>query len=265
MGAAAAPIAAVSSIASIGMSFASSGMKMGAAGQIDTAAGIQEQGAGLQLEAAGIQREAIPLQLQAGEYQYESAQKNAEGEEMRAAGTSAEYDFKAKRAMEAAKFGRLQAGLTDVALREQLNVQLANIDAIRAGGNVDPTSPTGAAIAGNEAEKSDRVRMAAGVTSRAQIASDEAGAAYLRKVGEYALLTGKRGAEAIILGGKAALEGARAGAKGTEAQAKAMEATSVATRAQAAATRAQATATRAAAVSDIASGLGKVTKGALGG
>lgn len=99
----------------------------------------------------------------------------------------AAQDFKADRAEQAAKFGRLQGELTGTTLTEQLNTTLANIDAIRAGGNVDPASPTGAAITDLNAERSDRQRMAALVSSRSQADSDEAGAAYLRKAGDFAL------------------------------------------------------------------------------
>jgi hypothetical protein len=230
MGAAAAPIAMVSSVASLGMSFASAGEKFSAAG--------------LQEEAAGIQASAAPLQRQAGQFQFQAAGKQAEAVEMQAGGTAAEYNYKATRALEAAKFGRLQAGMTDAVLRENLNTTLANIDAIRAGGNVDPSSPTGAVIAENEGMKSDRQRVAQLVTLRTQADDDEASAAYLRKVGEYALLTGKKGAEGILFGGQAALSSSEAAARATLAQAKG--------------TQAGAKATTASAYGDIASGIGKI-------
>ncbi len=57
-------------------------------------------------------------------------------------GDQAAADFKADKAEEAARFGREQAELTDVTLRERLNTTLANIDSIRAAAHVDPTSPT---------------------------------------------------------------------------------------------------------------------------
>jgi hypothetical protein len=53
-------------------------------------------------------------------------------------GEQAADEFKAARAEEAAKFGRLQADLTDTTDRQNLNITLSNIDAIRATGNIDP-------------------------------------------------------------------------------------------------------------------------------
>lgn len=116
-------------------------------------------------------------------------------------GEKAAADFKAARAEEAAKFGRLQADLTDTTMRENLNITLANIDAIRAGGNIDPASPTGAAIADQNEMRSDRQRTAALVTARSQANSDEAGAAYLRKAGDFALSQSYTQAAAGIAGG----------------------------------------------------------------
>jgi hypothetical protein len=118
-------------------------------------------------------------------------------------GEKAADDFKATRAEEAAKFGRLQADLTDTTDREKLNITLSNIDAIRASGNIDPRSPTGAAIAARNTQLSDMQRMAATGTLRAQAASDEAGAQYLRKAGDFALSNAYIGAAAGVAGGLA--------------------------------------------------------------
>jgi hypothetical protein len=118
-------------------------------------------------------------------------------------GEKAAADFKAARAEEAAKFGRLQADLTNTTLTEQLNTTLANIDAIRAGGNIDPRSPTGAVIEDVNAERSDRQRIAQTVTQRSQAASDEAGARYLRQAGDFALGQSYLQAGAGIAGGLA--------------------------------------------------------------
>jgi hypothetical protein len=118
-------------------------------------------------------------------------------------GEKAADDFKAARAEESAKFGRLQAELTDTTLREQLNVTLANIDAIRASGDIDPRSPTGAAITARNESLSDRQRTAQLVTLRSQAASDEAGARYLRSAGDYALSQSYMQAGAGIAGGLA--------------------------------------------------------------
>lgn len=118
-------------------------------------------------------------------------------------GEKAADEFKAARAEEAAKFGRLQADLTDTTLREQLNVTLSNIDAIRAGGNIDPRSPTGAAITDRNIAISERQRVAQEASLRSQAASDEASARYLRSAGDFALTQSYISAGAGAAGGLA--------------------------------------------------------------
>lgn len=118
-------------------------------------------------------------------------------------GEQAADNFKAARADEAAKFGRLQADLTDTTMRQQLNITLSNIDAIRATGNIDPRSPTGAALEDQSEERSDLQRISKEVTLRTQANSDEAGAAYLRQAGDFALSQSYLGAAAGVAGGLA--------------------------------------------------------------
>lgn len=118
-------------------------------------------------------------------------------------GEKSAADYKATRAEEAAKFGRLQAELTDTTLTEHLNTTLANIDAIRAGGNLSPASPTGIAISAENEKRSDRQRIAALTTARSQAASDEAGARYLRQAGDFALTQSYLQAGAGVAGGVA--------------------------------------------------------------
>lgn len=101
-------------------------------------------------------------------------------------GQKAQADFQASQAEQAAKFGRLQADLTDTTMRERLNTTIGNIDAIRAAGNVDPSSPTTGAVEDWNRMLSDRQRTAAVVTARSQADADEAGARYLRQQGAYA-------------------------------------------------------------------------------
>lgn len=118
-------------------------------------------------------------------------------------GEKAADDFKASRAEEAAKFGRLQADLTDTTDRQQLNITLSNIDAIRATGNVDPRSPTTAAVEAQSEDRSNLQRVAKEVSLRSQAASDEAGARYLRSAGDFALSQSYTQAAAGVLGGVA--------------------------------------------------------------
>lgn len=118
-------------------------------------------------------------------------------------GEKAADDFKAARAEQAAEFGRLQAGLTDTTDRQHLNITLANIDAIRASGNIDPSSPTGFAIEDRSIERSDLQRTAKLVTLRSQAASDDASARYLRSAGDFALSNSYMQAAAGVAGGLA--------------------------------------------------------------
>jgi hypothetical protein len=116
-------------------------------------------------------------------------------------GTKAADEFQADRATRAAELGRTQAALTDVTYRENLNTTLGNIDAIRAAVHIDPSSPTTAALRDYNTMISDRQRMAAVGTIRQQASEDEAGATYLRKAGDYALLMGYLDAGTKIAGG----------------------------------------------------------------
>jgi hypothetical protein len=72
--------------------------------------------------------------------------------------TQAADDFKADRAQRAAEFGQVQATLTDVTMRENLNTTLGNIETIRAAAGIDPTSPTTAALLDRSEQLSDRQR-----------------------------------------------------------------------------------------------------------
>lgn len=126
---------------------------------------------------------------------------SAAGAMSSAAGTNAADQMKADQADEAAKFAKLQATLTDTTMRQRLNTTLANIDAIRATGNVDPSSPTTAAIEQWNTQLSDTQRLAADVTQRSQAATDTASANYLRQAGSYALGQGNLSAATGIFGG----------------------------------------------------------------
>lgn len=122
---------------------------------------------------------------------------------MKGEGDKAAANFKADKAEEAARFGREQAELTDVTMRERLNTTLANIDVIRAAAHIDPTSPTTVAVEDWQRTISNRQRNAAMVTAKAQASSDEASAKYLREAGDFALTQSYLGAAAGIAGGVA--------------------------------------------------------------
>lgn len=105
-------------------------------------------------------------------------------------GTQAADDFQAAKATQAAQFGRAQATLTDTTFREKLNTTLGNIDVIRAASNIDPTSPTTAALKDRSTVLSDRQRIAAVTSLNAQAAEDDASARYLHDAGDFALSMG---------------------------------------------------------------------------
>jgi hypothetical protein len=126
---------------------------------------------------------------------------SAYGSVAKAQGTNAADQMQADQLTRAAEFGRLQAGLTDVTMREKLNTTLSNIDAIRSAGNVDPSSPTTAAVEGRDILLSDRQRTAEVLSEKSQADQDMASAAYLQKAGQFALLQGDIGAGAAIFGG----------------------------------------------------------------
>lgn len=116
-------------------------------------------------------------------------------------GQSASQEFMAARDKRNAEIGRLRADQTDVFEREQLNTTIANIEAIRAASNIDPTSPTSAAIIANESRISDRQRLIKTASLRAQAGEDDASALFRRRVGEDALLGSYLSAGATVAGG----------------------------------------------------------------
>lgn len=83
---------------------------------------------------------------------------DAYGSVLKGQGEKASQEFLAARDERQAQLGRLRAAQTGTFLTEQLNTTLANIDSIRAAANIDPTSPTSAAIKTEEKRISDRQR-----------------------------------------------------------------------------------------------------------
>jgi hypothetical protein len=116
-------------------------------------------------------------------------------------GTQAADEMQAAKARRAAEFGRLQAGLVDASMRENLNTTLGNIDVIRAAGRVDPSSPTTAAVEDFNRMVGERARTAQELSIRSQVAEDEASADYLQKAGAYALKMGYLNAGVDVLKG----------------------------------------------------------------
>lgn len=120
---------------------------------------------------------------------------------MQGSATQAADNFKADQAERAAAFGEVQANLTDATMRENMNTTLGNIEAIRAAGNIDPNSPTTAAILDKNTDIANRQRNAAVGSIKAQVAEDRASADYLRKAGDFAVEQSYLQAGTDVLGG----------------------------------------------------------------
>lgn len=119
----------------------------------------------------------------------------------KADGTKAANDAQAARLERAAEYGRLAAQQTSGQLTERLNTTLAGIDAVRAAGGIDPSSPTTAAIRERQSFLGEREKSIKVGNILAKVDQDTSDADYLRKSGEYALGVGKFGATAKLLGG----------------------------------------------------------------
>lgn len=115
--------------------------------------------------------------------------------------TQASDTFQADKATQAAQIGKLQANLTDTTMTENLNKTLGNIDAVRAAAHDDPTSPTAQAVEGWQTELSNRQRLAAVGTQRAQADEDTASANYLQQAGSFAQQQGDLNAAITVASG----------------------------------------------------------------
>lgn len=178
-------------------------MLSSAGAEAGVGAGVAAAGAGA--VGAGAAGGGFSLGTAAAGASYAGTALSAFSSIFKGKGTQAADEMQADRLKRAAEFGRLQADLTDTTMREQLNTTLGNIDVIRAAGKIDPTSPTTAVLEDRQRQIGQRDRDAAELNIRGQNAEDEAGADFLRKSGNFALLQGYLGAGAGL---------ANAGAKG---------------------------------------------------
>lgn len=118
-------------------------------------------------------------------------------------GTQAADEYQAQRAEQAAEYGRTKAAQTDAQTRENLNITLGNIDAVRAAAGVDPSSPTTAALRDKTVELGDRARVTQVDNILAQATQDQNDAAYLHQAGRFAYGMGELSAAAGVAGGLA--------------------------------------------------------------
>lgn len=126
---------------------------------------------------------------------------SAMGQYTAAKGTQAADEARAAQLDRAAERGRLAATQTSAQMTEDLNTTLGNIAVVRAAANIDPTSPTTAAIMGQQEYRGIRARDIAVENLVSQAEENEASANYMRQAGAFALSQGKLGAFATLLKG----------------------------------------------------------------
>ena len=114
-------------------------------------------------------------------------------------GTAAGDNYKAASLENAAQRGRVAAVQTGASATERLNIDLGNIDAVRAAAHADPTSPTGAAIRDWSEALGTTQKSIAIDQIMAQSAQEQSDAAFLRSSAKTALLGGQISAGADIL------------------------------------------------------------------
>jgi hypothetical protein len=112
---------------------------------------------------------------------------------VKAQGTANADTFQAEEMERQAEYGRLKATQTGAQLTEKLDMQLGNIDAVRAAMHDDPTSPTGAAIRDWQEEVGTRQKTLAVGNIMEQLNEDENAAGYERSAANCALLGGVAG------------------------------------------------------------------------
>jgi hypothetical protein len=125
------------------------------------------------------------------------------GDYLTSRATKAEDVFKAEVLEQQAEYGRLKADQTNAQMTRNLAITLSHIDAVRAAQHTDITSPTGAAVRGTIEERGVEAKDITVENILQQSRMDEANAAYLRKAGSNALLSGDVSMLADLLGGTA--------------------------------------------------------------
>lgn len=115
--------------------------------------------------------------------------------------TAAADQYQAQRLERAAQYGKVQATQTSAQGLENLNIRLDNIDAIRAAGGADPSSPTTAAIRSRTSYLGERSIQTQVGNILEQSDENTAGAAYLNSAGSFAQTMGAVGAGATLLKG----------------------------------------------------------------
>jgi|SRR6185312_9643558 len=105
---------------------------------------------------------------------------------VKGAGDEAAADYQSEKATVAAQYAKTAATQTDAQMRENLNLQLGNIDAVRTAAGVNPNSPSEVAVRDRMATVGDRTRSIQVGNIMAQAAQDEADAQYFKQAGQFA-------------------------------------------------------------------------------
>jgi hypothetical protein len=105
---------------------------------------------------------------------------------MKGSGDQAAADYQSEKSQIAAQYAKTAAVQTDAQMRENLNLQLGNIDAVRAASGVNPTSPSDVAVRDRMSMVGDRARSIQVGNIMAQAEQDEADAQYYKQAGQFA-------------------------------------------------------------------------------
>jgi hypothetical protein len=146
-----------------------------------------------------------PKTIGAGALSLASTGFSAFGQREAARGQSAADLYKAEQLQRAAEYGELKAQQTGAQMTRNLMQTLGNIDATRAAGHIDPTSPSAVAVHDYVESTGSQQRGIEMANIEAQAREDEAGAAYLRQASSEALLGGDIGIAGTLLKGGAGL------------------------------------------------------------
>lgn len=133
---------------------------------------------------------------------------------MSAEGQSTADLYKAQQLQEAAKYGELKAQQTNAQMTRNLVTTLGNIDAVRAAGHTDPTSPTGTAVRGMVEQVSGEQKSITVANIAQQARMDESNAAYMREASSQALLGGDLNIAGTLLKGASGAVSSMGGAGG---------------------------------------------------
>jgi len=108
-------------------------------------------------------------------------------------------EYQAQQAINSAQIGKTKAAQTDQYMRNQLQGSLANIMAVRASANTDPTDPTSEAILNSVKGQGDANRAQAVENINQQVLTDQNAASFYENSASNAMMGGVLGAFGSIM------------------------------------------------------------------